>query len=146
MKEDKTIDNKIIEKKKAIEKIDNRISQEKKLLDSYDQMEESIGVVKNIINDIAYYLSLSIKGKRMDKIVQEMQENNQIAYRNSMNKFDEERLKIKDNINKIYNKKDELQNELDELYSQINSKEKKEEIKEEEKDNQDKSEKKENPA
>ncbi len=120
---DKKIDNKIYEVKKKINIINENIYDEKSKLKYYDDLEERFGNVKKNFYDIIKNLKLSIKGKRINRIIQNIDENNQLAYKKIIFNIEKEREKTKKNINKMYDKKNNLDNEMKKIYLESKNKE-----------------------
>ena len=120
---DKKIDNKIYEVKEKINIINENIYDEKSKLKYYDDLEERFGNVKKNFYDIIKDLKLSIKGKRINRIIQNIDENNQLVYKNIIFNIEKEREKTKKNINKMYDKKNNLDNEMKKIYLESKNKE-----------------------
>ena len=120
---DKKIDNKIYEVKEKINIINENIYNEKSKLKYYDDLEERFGNVKKNFYDIIKNLKLSIKGKRINRIIQNIDENNQLVYKNIIFNIEKEREKTKKNINKMYDKKNNLDNEMKKIYLESKNKE-----------------------
>ena len=120
---DKKIDNKIYEVKEKINIINENIYNEKSKLKYYDDLEERFGNVKKNFYDIIKDLKLSIKGKRINRIIQNIDENNQLVYKNIIFNIEKEREKTKKNINKMYDKKNNLDNEMKKIYLESKNKE-----------------------
>lgn len=62
-----------------------------------------------------YYLGDSIKGNKINNIIQNMEEKNQIIYRAAINNIDDKREEIKNNIKQLYKQTEILDRELKEI-------------------------------
>ena len=106
--EEKKADNKILESKAKIKEIDSKIDEEKVKDKQLDDIEE---VVTSLNKNIARCLELlgkSVQGNNFEKKLIAYESENRINYRKNMGNVEAQREILKDNINKLYNEKDEL--------------------------------------
>ncbi|MGM9877420.1 MAG: hypothetical protein ACI33S_02105 [Bacilli bacterium] len=113
--EDIEFNDKINNKKKEIDVVYEKIKNQKKIDKKYDELEEDFNRIKKSLSEAMYYLGDSIKGSRINNIIQNMEEKNQTIYRTAINNIDNKREEIKNNIKQLYKQTEILDKELKEI-------------------------------
>ena len=113
--EDIELNDRINNKKKEIDVVYEVINDKKKVDKKYEELEEDFNRIKKSLSEAMYYLGDSIKGNRINNIIQNMEEKNQIIYRAAINNIDDKREEIKNNIKQLYKQTEILDKELKEI-------------------------------
>ncbi|MDD6271942.1 MAG: hypothetical protein PUA90_00270 [bacterium] len=113
--EDIELNNKINNKKKELDIVFEEIKNQKIANKKYDELEEDFSRIKKNLSEAMYYLGYSIKGKRINNVIQNMDEKNQIIYRKVINSIDDKKKDSKNKIKQLYEQTEILTKELKEI-------------------------------
>lgn len=132
--EEKKADNKIYEAKKEIERLDEQIYNNQKSLEKLDELEESFAAINVCLNKCVELVNKSIKGRKVNRRMDEISIENKVKFTGAVYTLDDERRQLRDEINKLNDRKDEAVKEMKKEISK-DSNNKEENKKEEEKNN-----------
>ena len=113
--EDIELNDKINNKKQEIDVVYEEIKNQKRADKKYDELEEDFNRIKKSLSEAMYYLGDSIKGNRINNIIQNMEEKNQTIYRAAINNIDDKREESKNKIKQLYKQTEILDKELKEI-------------------------------
>lgn len=94
--------------KKRINEIDNQIDNEKKRIRKIDNIQEEVTELNKNLNKCIELLSVSIKGEKKEKMLNDMFDKNKSFYANFSCTLDDEMSITKKKINKLNEEKENL--------------------------------------
>ena len=113
--ENKKADNKIYETKNKIAIVDDQISLYNDKLKNIDYSEETFNSLRKSIDKCSKLLNKAVKSKRTERITSSMEENNQIYFSRVRSSCEDERNRVKKQINDANIEKDKLNEKLKEI-------------------------------
>lgn len=106
--DNKRIDNEIINTNKILNEIDEKIDIEKNRIRQIDDMQDNVREINRGFDRVIDILSCSIKGPNTDMMFDEMRDTSRSFYIEASSSLDEEALEIRNNVNKLYQQKDDI--------------------------------------
>ena len=97
--------------KKKRDSIDNNIDMHKNSLKNIDKSYENMNIIYKKIGECIDILSSSVKGHDADKRYMEMRDNNTTNFKNIKKNYENERQRIVEDLDKIYQQKEKLEKE-----------------------------------
>lgn len=106
--DNKRIDNEIINTNKILNEIDEKIDIEKNRIRQIDDMQDNVREINRGFDRVIDILSCSIKGPNTDMMFDDMRDTSRSFYIEASSSLDEEALEIRNNVNKLYQQKDDI--------------------------------------
>lgn len=106
--DNKRIDNEIINTNKILNEIDGKIDIEKNRIRQIGDMQDNVREINRGFDRVIDILSRSIKGPNTDMMFDDMRDTSRLFYIEASSSLDEEALEIRNNVNKLYQQKDDI--------------------------------------
>ena len=119
---DDETDDKIEITKRKLDNLDENIQKERNKLKSIDNLEETFASIHSKLMKCAVLLGQSMKSEKTNRIISEMEENNQVRYHKTLSSLDDERKNVDREIKKLNDKKEEISKELKNMYEEKDKK------------------------
>ena len=105
---EKKADNVVLDKKQDIQGVEEKICFEKENLDIIDELSDNYYSLNKSINKCVALLFTSIRGKKTQNILANINDENNKNFAIAMEKIDSEKEKVRERIKDLYNQKEEM--------------------------------------